>query len=182
MEPIIGQYATENQPLKVFSAIVPTQKVSHPNCAIGFVIRCLSTVESFAHQSRDSLFSQQLWSSAINRDRTDVEFKVGGKIFPAHRAIVMARCPALLNESLSDGDSASSSTTSRHVTNIAPDTFEKLLYFIYTGLIEEFPLDDDLVETAKYLKLKILHQVALATGRRLRLDQNQLSAVILSLA
>ena len=72
---------------------------------------------------RDAAYSDQLWSATVDGHLTDVEFRLpGGRIFPSHRALLAANCPALL-----DGPD---------LDEIDPAEFQELLYFLTTGALK----------------------------------------------
>ena len=95
--------------------------------------------KGFAYQFRDANYAQQLWSSSVNGQRTDVEFQVGDKIFSAHRALLAARCPALLDPSIIPVD-------------LDPAVFQQILHFLYTGESVQQP-DDNFYRAAKLFEI-----------------------------
>ncbi|KAI4972589.1 hypothetical protein ZWY2020_003514 [Hordeum vulgare] len=74
-----------------------------------------------------------------DKSRADVTFKVGGEMFPAHRAVLAARSPILkaqLSEHMKENKM-------RHIAvdRMEPVVFEAMLHFIYT---DSLPTMDDL--------------------------------------
>ncbi|CAG5077636.1 Similar to spop-b: Speckle-type POZ protein B (Xenopus laevis) [Cotesia congregata] len=92
---------------------------------------------------------------------TDVIIKVDDKIFKAHRAILMARCPDLfkLFPTRKDGSQVEGRIT---IPDMDPGTFYTILQFIHTDEVKD--LDDNaenLLNAANKLKLKKLRQMCL---------------------
>lgn len=172
MRPIFSPGA----PLEVFSAKINVL----PNFAFRFLVHRASLSNAFQYQLRDSLLPQQLWSSAVSNEWTDVEFIVGsvagGKTFPAHLAILTARCPALA--ALVPASSLSSSSQATvHIANMDPTVFSSLLYFLYTGSVEEISFTSSLSDVARSFGMDSLR----LGGSHFQLDQDKLSDVLLSL-
>ena len=134
------------------------QSVSLPSIMFGlmFNIRGKPISKNYDADLRDSLYSEQLWSAAVDRDFTDVEFQVGDKIFPAHRALLAARCPALAGLA-SALVPVEPSPTVVLLNNVDPAVFEEILYFLYTGVLRTGPLDSNGVfAVAKIYKIETL--------------------------
>ncbi|XP_044593881.1 speckle-type POZ protein B-like [Cotesia glomerata] len=92
---------------------------------------------------------------------TDVVIKVDGKIFKAHRAILIARCPDLfkLFPTLKDVSEIEIGITILYMDS---GTFDIILQFIYTDEVND--LDDNaenLLKAASKLELKKLRQMCL---------------------
>lgn len=83
-------------------------------------------------------FAQELWSSRVNKERTDVEFQVDEKIFPARSQLIGPFWPPgvrLQRLSFQLIESSSPSTVS--IPDVDPTVFEDVLYFRYTGSIHQ---------------------------------------------
>ncbi|PNT68494.1 hypothetical protein BRADI_3g41275v3 [Brachypodium distachyon] len=80
-------------------------------------------------------------------DGSDVSFVVGGKKFPAHRAVLAARSPVFKAELF--GSMAEASMSDITLTDIAPATFEIFLRFMYTDTLPED--GDSPIEMYKHL-------------------------------
>ena len=177
LKPISSKCSDENyQPLQVFAATVEFDDLNHPTSVIQFAVNRVSTVEDFQYQMRDSRFAQELWGSATNKDQTDVEFKVGGKIFPAHRALLAACCPALAALVPEEP-----STVPIPIEGMDPDVFQVLLHFLYTGQIDAPRLNEAHLKAAEYFGIETLKLVAQASEWYKELDEDVLSEFIMSL-
>ncbi|CAG5077631.1 Similar to spop-b: Speckle-type POZ protein B (Xenopus laevis) [Cotesia congregata] len=92
---------------------------------------------------------------------TDVVIKVDDKIFKAHRAILMARCPDLfkLFPTRKDGTEIEGEIT---IPDMDPGTFDTILQFIYTDEVNDLDGNaENLFTAANKLKLKKLRQMCL---------------------
>ena len=117
-----------------------------------FLIGADPSIDHFHYQLRDSHFFDDLWSSAVEKDWTDIEFQVGGKTFSAHRTLLALRCPALLR----DG----SSSAPIRIDDVEPSVFEELLFFVYTGKLKTGPHPSkDLYEAAVIYQVDTLVQL-----------------------
>ena len=157
---------------QAFSFKVESLLYSESKITLRLIVHRVSTVAEFSYQLRDSLFAKELWDSAVNKERTDVEFTVDGKTFPAHRFILAARCPALAALVVA-AESSPSSLTTINIDTMDPVAFEALLYFIYTGMIKTSTIDEPLLDAAKTFGMETLKLVALASGmRKTQLENN----------
>ena len=99
-----------------------------------FYDKMLSTVPNFTNKLVDSIFSEQLWASAVNRMMTDVEFLVGEEAFGAHRSLLSARSPVFAAMFASGMKEAE--TGQVRIEDVDPTTFQQFLKFLYTGMVE----------------------------------------------
>ena len=97
------------------------------SCTLTFRVHLMERVLHYKHQLVDSLFSDHLWEAAQNKFMTDIDFFVEGKHISAHRAVLDARCPALLISGV------------KLMEDVSADTFSTLLHFIYTGQLDKVP-------------------------------------------
>ena len=148
-----------DRPFQVFTAIISIP--SDSNKALRFTVHCASSVKDFRYRLRDSSFARELWSSAGNKDGTDVDFKVGDEIFPAHRALLTACCPKLA-VLIAEAEEAAAPLVA--IDTMEPVVFENLLYFLYTGLIDMSYLNEKqliaFVEAAETFEIETLKLVA----------------------
>ena len=91
-----------------------------------YITECL---EQYRYQLSDVLFAEQLWTAALNKQWTDVEFAVKNHVFAAHRAILAARSPVLFS-SFKPGIADSRIK----IDHTSPMAFEIFLQFLYTGI------------------------------------------------
>ena len=156
----------DNPGLQIFTATLKYSRFfRNTGFTLHFVVHRVSTVENFRYQLRDSFYAGELWDSAVNKEHTDVEFKVEGKTFPAHRSILAARCPALA-ALIAPAESSPLSPATVYIEAVDPAAFEALLHFIYTGMIKTPTVDENLLEVAKTFGMETLKLVALASGKR----------------
>ena len=97
---------------------------------------------NFISKPLDSTWSEQLWTAAVNRKMTDVEFLVGKEIFGAHRSLISARSPvfsAMFASGMKEVE-----TGQVRIEDVDPTTFQHFLKFLYTGMFEPSPVDRDL--------------------------------------
>lgn len=187
-EDLDGQDEEKVSP-QVFTSRISSRILRDPMKTVGFLVHRFSIVKSFQYQMRDSLFALQLWSSAVNKDRTDVRFQVGdnGRIFPAHTALLVARCPALEALCRDRQSSPYSSPMIVPISTTDPDVFEEFLYFLYTGTLKtpSSRLDERLSEVADRFRVETLNlltrETPSAAGFQQRLDQSQISDIFKSL-
>ena len=104
----------------------------------------------------DRLRGDQLWSAAANRQFTDVEFVVGGRLFPAHRAIAAARSPYFAKLFGSEHKVESAKCK---IANCDPCTFEQLLFFVYTGGLQASADNRDLLQHAREYGIATLQSI-----------------------
>ena len=97
--------------------------------------------ENYEIKPRDPSYCEQLWSAAVEEYFSDVKFKVGAKIFPAHRALLVTRCPVL-------AALVPSSHSIARLDDVDPVAFKDILYFLYTGVLRTNPLDSNRVFAA----------------------------------
>lgn len=70
---------------QVFTAKVKREFVCKDRkSSFRFIVHFYSLVQDFQYQLRDSQLADQLWSTYLKREETDVEFEVAGRIFHAH--------------------------------------------------------------------------------------------------
>ena len=128
--------------------------------------------QSFSFSLVDRLHGQQLWSAATKQQFTDVEFVVCGKSFHAHRAIVASRSPHFAKTFNPDEELAK-----YEIANCDPSTFEQLLFFVYTGILQASADNEDLLLAARRFGIATLQTVceqALETSFQSVTDDNLL--------
>ena len=80
--------------ISVFSASSAKYLVyNNSSNLINFRIKMKSTIEDCHHKMMDTTCATQLWTTATNRQMTDVEISVGSKKFEAHRLMLAAPSP-----------------------------------------------------------------------------------------
>ncbi|XP_047063647.1 BTB/POZ and MATH domain-containing protein 1-like [Lolium rigidum] len=93
----------------------------------------------------------------------DVKLGVGGRVFSAHRFILVARSPVFKAE-LSHPTTANKVTQHLEVVDMEPDIFEMLLHFVYTDSLPPCNVDQGDYGTAAM-------QYLLVAADRYRLDR-----------
>ncbi len=101
------------------------------NCLknLTFYVYIDSIVGDYHLQKVDSLLAEQLWSSAVNREGTDLELKVQNTSFPVHKCILASRSPVFAAE-------LNNNHSSLQIEAVDPNCMEQFLKFIYTGILE----------------------------------------------
>ena len=92
----------------------------------------------FGFEQFDTNFGQEMWAAACQRRHTDCEFIAKGKSFPAHRVVVTARCPAMIDWEQFD---AGETECRIEIADADDAIFEAFLYFVYTGQIQQMGPD-----------------------------------------
>jgi len=124
-----------------YSGLNPSNKSS--------VLACSSV--QLSNEELSSSLNRDLEQFFNNRSEADVCFVINGKEIKAHKMILSARSPvffAMLKSGMKE------STENRvQINDIAPDTFEVLLRFIYTDRVDVTQIDakDLLAAANKYL-------------------------------
>ena len=95
-----------------------------------FWITVEDSISCFAYQRVDSRM-EDLWTAAVCKQFTDIEFLVGDQVFPAHKAIVAARSPVF--DTMLTTDMLESKTNKVKIEDIEPAIFQVFLKFLYTG-------------------------------------------------
>ena len=109
----------------------------HPNVGvlpIKFSFTLIDTVPDFQLQRLDNRMAMNLWSSAVNRQFTDIDLVVGNYTFPAHRAILAARSPVFAAMFQNDANGKAEHRRIE-ITDVPPATFDALIKFMYMGNI-----------------------------------------------
>lgn len=100
--------------------------------SFSFLVHVVETLVDYRYQLSDTLFMDQLWLAAQNKQWTDIEFAVKNHVYSAHRVVLAARSRVfkeLVDFSLVPG-------SRMKIENSDPITFEMFLKFIYTGVYQ----------------------------------------------
>lgn len=120
-----------------------------------FYVYIDSIVRDYHVEKVDSLLAEQLWSSAVNREGTDLELMVQNTSFPVHKCILASRSPVFaadLNNNLS----------SLQIEAVDPNCMEQFLKFLYTGILEgpySTSSSSQLLHLAKTYQVKTLESL-----------------------
>ncbi len=106
---------------------------------VTFRAKLRGIIPNFINKPVDSAWSKHLWAAAVNRKMTDVEFLVGEETFGAHRSLLSARSPVFAAMFASGMKEAETGRV--RIEDVDPGTFQRLLKFIFTGMME--PLSED---------------------------------------
>ena len=124
---------------------------------IDFRLMLKESTENYSFCLVDRLHGDQLWSAATDRRFTDVEFAVDDKSFHAHRAILAARSPHFA-KMFGTGEKLAK----YEIANCDPCSFEQLLFFVYTGSLQDSvdnKDNEDLLLTAQEYEISTLHSI-----------------------
>jgi len=140
----------ENTSLQVFTSNLSDTEITTPfTCpfAITFHAELCSTVAQFINVPVDVTWSEQLWAAAVNRKLTDVEFLVGEEAFGAHRSLLSVRSPVFA-AMFASGMKEAETGRVRIIEDVDPNTFQRFLKFLYTGMLEPSAMDEKLFTVA----------------------------------
>ena len=110
--------------------------------------------EEYRYELQDSLCPTQLWCSALDGVTTDVQLLVSGRIFHAHRWILATRSPVFA--AMFSHNMLEANTGCVDISDITPNIFEKLLFFIYNGRLLDFTHNLLLLKAADKYQIKTL--------------------------
>lgn len=85
---------------------------------------------------------QQLGDLLLSKEATDVEFRVGGEMFSAHRPVLMARSEVFMAE-LSGSMKEATTTNIIQIDDMEAQVFAGLLTFIYTDTWPKIKQEDE---------------------------------------
>jgi len=124
---------------------------------VTFHVKLRSTVAHFINKAVDMTWSEQLWTAAVNRKMTDVEFLVGEEAFGAHRSLLSARSPVFAAMFASGMKEAETGRVT--IEDVNPTTFQRFLKFLYTGMFEPSSKDGELFTVADKYRVEILMEL-----------------------
>lgn len=127
-----------------------------------FYVKMVSSVTNFGYRIVDTLWKDQLWTAAVEKQFTDVEFLVGDKSLGAHRFLLSAVSPVFAAMFQSGMEEAL--TGKVRIGDVDPGTFKHFLEFLYTGRVETAAKKEELLAVAdKYQVETLVHLCKLAT-------------------
>jgi len=124
---------------------------------ITFNVKLRTRVANFINTPVDITWSHQLWTSAVNRKMTDVEFLVGEETFGAHRSLLCARNPVFAAMFASGMKEAENGQV--RIEDVDPPTFERFLKFLYTGMMESSAMDEKLFAVGDKYQVETLMEL-----------------------
>uniref|UniRef100_A0A0P6DRW7 BTB domain-containing protein n=1 Tax=Daphnia magna TaxID=35525 RepID=A0A0P6DRW7_9CRUS len=149
--------ATENGVL-VQEAFVLIYRIYPTNSFYGYTMDRQPLLD-YGFEQCDTNFGEEMWSAAQKQKLTDCEFVVNQTVFPGHRAILAARCPALVDWRHLDADYATIP-----IVDTDEAVFEAFLYFLYTGQIS-LPVDADMYRHFVDLYIKFIKRLPDEIGK-----------------
>jgi len=99
-----------------------------------FHVKMVSTVPNYGYTIADVLCRDQLWTAAVEKHFTDVDFLVGNESLGAHRFLLSASSPvfaAMFKSGMEEWEEAQTGVV--RISDVDPVTFKNFLEFIYTG-------------------------------------------------
>jgi hypothetical protein len=141
--------ATDNGAL-IQESFIMVYRIYPNNSMYGYTMDRLPLLE-YGFEQCDANFGEEMWSAARKREWTDFEFVVNQTVFPFHRVVLAARCPALVDWRHLDHRSIPIVDTHEAV-------FEAFLYFLYTGQIS-LPVDTDVYREFVDLFIKYVRRI-----------------------
>lgn len=140
--------------LQLFSKEISIQLPVDRETSITFEVVLVDIIAHYLHKLTDSLFAEQLWKAAQNKQWTDIEFVISSHLFTAHRAILAARSPVFAAQLIEDYVRVKVECTN-------PVVFESFLYFIYTGVFQpkNSATNEDLLKLAERYQIKTLESL-----------------------
>jgi len=121
---------------------------------ITFHVKLRSTVNTYVNIPVDVTWSGELWAAAVNRKMTDVEFLIGEESFGAHRSLLFVRSPVFA--AMFASGMKESETGQVRIEDVNPDTFQRFLKFLYTGMLEPSYVDRELFTVADKYQVETL--------------------------
>jgi hypothetical protein len=141
--------ATDNGVL-VQESFIMVYRIYPSNSMYGYTMDGQPILD-YGFEQCDTNFGEEMWSAAQKRELTDCEFVVNQTVFPFHRAVLAARCPAL-------ADWRHLHHPSIPVVDAHEAVFEAFLYFLYTGQIS-LPVDTDMYREFVDLFIKYVRRI-----------------------
>ena len=126
----------------------------HPT-SLNFYVQMINTIPNYDFKFVDATWGEQIWSSAIAKKYTDVEFLVGDQSFAAHRFILSVRSPvfaAMFNSGMAEAKTG----RVRINDDIDPKIFRSFLEFLYVGDLRSFKGKEQLFALADKYEVETL--------------------------
>jgi len=165
--------------LKVFKIYEHVLGLATP-CSCPFVltfhVEFFNTVLHFINVPMDVTCSEQLWAAAVNRKLTDVEFLVGEEAFDAHRSLLSARSPVFA--AMFGSGMKEAKTGHVRIEDANPDTFQRFLKFLYTGMLEPSAMDKELFAVADKYQVSTLMELCRPAAHTADTDDGILKAFL----
>ncbi len=152
---------------------------------IFFDIYISGIAEGYQIQRMDSHIYEQLWSSVTNGVESDFVFFAGGKRFPVHKFILVARSPVFAalfsNDMLNPKkETSAGSQIPREKTELVDAaSMEQFLKFVYTGKLEGSISGHQLKQLATTYQIRTLEDLCQAASYDI--DGEEMSVLALQL-
>jgi len=118
-------------------------------------VQVVNTIPNYDFKFFDSTWKEQIWSAAIAKKFTDVEFLIGDQSVAAHRFVLCARSPvfaAMFNSGMAEA-------LTRQVRiddDIDVNIFRTFLEFLYVGVLKSFDEKEKLFALADKYQVETL--------------------------
>ncbi len=169
----------ENTSLRVFTSNLSDTEITTPfSCpfVITFHVELFSTVAHFINVPLDVTWSEQLWSASTNRKLTNVELLVGEESFGSHRSLLSARSPVFA--AMFGSGMKEAKTGHVRIEDANPDTFQRFLKFLYTGMLEPSAMDKELFAVADKYQVSTLMELCRPAAHTADTDDGILKAFL----
>jgi len=120
-----------------------------------FHVQVFNLIANYGFKFVDSTWEAQIWSAAIAKKFTDVEFLVGDQSFAAHRFILSARSPVFA-AMFKSGMAEDRTGQVRIGDDVDVNIFRTFLEFLYVGAIKSFDGKEELFALADKYQVETL--------------------------
>jgi len=125
-----------------------------PPISVTFHAKVVKTVDNYGFKFVDSTWNEQIWTAAVDKKFTDVEFVVGDQSFTAHRFILSARSPVFA--AMFKSGMTEARTGQVHIEDVDPSIFRTFLEFLYVGTLTSFSGKEQLFALADKYQVETL--------------------------
>ena len=163
--------------------VLPLNRITGPEVTILCILEYLPSESAsgpvMAHPGKT-----QLQTDLINLFEfgafSDVTFLVHEKEFAAHKSVLTSR--SIYFKNMFDAEMLESTTNRVHVTDVDPSTFETVLRFLYSGVVEEkqFEALAKLVAAAEKYTMDELKRICESTMRANLQMENVIDALLIA--
>lgn len=119
-----------------------------------FYVKMVSTVPNYGYTIADALCRDQLWTAAVEKHFTDVDFLVGNESLGAHRFLLSASSPVFA--AMFKSGMGEAQTGIVRISDVDPVTFKHFLEFLYTGRVAATAKREELFVVADKYQVETL--------------------------